>query len=102
MIDLLETIRREGSILSAAKKMGMSYRRAWLLVDEIGRNFREPVVETHPGRRGHGSELTPFGERLIALYRSIERSSADASRDAMDELRAALAPHAPPVREGAP
>jgi len=102
MIDLLETIRREGSILSAAKKMGMSYRRAWLLVDEIGRNFREPVVETHPGRRGHGSELTPFGERLIALYRSIERSSAAASVDAMDELRAALAPHAPPVREGAP
>ncbi|MCK0209620.1 LysR family transcriptional regulator [Starkeya koreensis] len=92
MIDLLETIRRERSILSAAKKMGMSYRRAWLLVDEIGRNFREPVVETHPGRRGHGSELTPFGERLIALYRSIERDSALASREAVDELRAALAP----------
>lgn len=61
-------------------------------MDEIGRNFREPVVRTHPGRRGHGSEITPFGERLIALYRSIERNSATVNREAMDELRAALAP----------
>ena len=91
MIELLETIRTEHSILSAARKLGMSYRRAWLLVDEISRNFREPVVETHPGRRGHGTDLTPFGERLIALYREVERASAAASRDAVDELRAALA-----------
>lgn len=94
MIELLETIRAERSILSAARRMGMSYRRAWLLVDEIGRNFREPVVETYPGRRGHGTDLTPFGERLIALYRDIERRSAEASRAPMDELRAALAPPA--------
>ncbi|WP_371347082.1 winged helix-turn-helix domain-containing protein [Ancylobacter sp. IITR112] len=92
MIELLEAIRRERSILSAARHLGMSYRRAWLLVDEIGRNFRQPVVETHPGRRGHGTDLTPFGERLIALYRDIEAQSAAASRDAVDELRAALAP----------
>ncbi|RTL96933.1 LysR family transcriptional regulator [Ancylobacter aquaticus] len=92
MIELLETIRTERSILSAARRLGMSYRRAWLLVDEIGRCFRQPVVETHPGRRGHGTDLTPFGERLIALYREVERSSAAASRAAVDELRAALAP----------
>lgn len=92
MIELLEAIRTERSILSAARRLGMSYRRAWLLVDEIGRNFRQPVVETHPGRRGHGTDLTAFGERLIALYREVERASAAASRDAVDELRAALAP----------
>ncbi|MBS9478511.1 winged helix-turn-helix domain-containing protein [Ancylobacter radicis] len=92
MIDLLETIRTEKSILSAARKMGMSYRRAWLLVDEIAGNFREPVVLTHPGRRGHGTDLTPFGERLIALYRDIERRSAEANGPAVAELRAALAP----------
>ncbi|TCK29041.1 molybdate transport system regulatory protein [Ancylobacter aquaticus] len=92
MIELLETIRSERSILSAARALGMSYRRAWLLVDEIGRSFRQPVVETHPGRRGHGTDLTPFGERLIALYREIEQASAAASRTAVDELRAALAP----------
>ena len=92
MIELLEAIRTERSILSAARRLGMSYRRAWLLVDEIGRSFRQKVVETHPGRRGHGTDLTPFGERLIALYREVERSSTAASRAAVDELRAALAP----------
>lgn len=103
MVELLETIRSERSILSAARRMGMSYRRAWLLVDEIGRNFREPVVVTHPGRRGHGTDLTAFGERLIALYRQIEAASADASRAAVEELRAGLAsPSAsePPANEG--
>jgi len=92
MIDLLETIRSERSILSAAKKMGMSYRRAWLLVDELDRSFTERVVETYPGRRGHGTDLTAFGERLIALYRDIERRSADATKSAVEELRASLAP----------
>ena len=98
MIDLLETIRTERSILSAAKKMGMSYRRAWLLVDELDRSFTERVVETYPGRRGHGTDLTPFGERLIALYRDVERQSANATKTAVDELRASLAPQ---MRESA-
>ncbi|WAC25565.1 winged helix-turn-helix domain-containing protein [Ancylobacter sp. SL191] len=100
MIELLETIRTERSILSAARKMGMSYRRAWLLVDEIAGNFREPVVVTHPGRRGHGTDLTPFGERLIALYRGIEASSATATRAAVDELRATLTPPSPEPPSG--
>ena len=92
MIDLLETIRTERSILSAAKKMGMSYRRAWLLVDGLDRSFNERVVETYPGRRGHGTDLTPFGERLITLYRDIERQSEAATKAAVDELRGSLAP----------
>lgn len=90
MIELLETIRAEHSILSAAKKMGMSYRRAWLLVDELNSSYRERVVVTHPGRRGHGTDLTPFGERLIALYRAIEAKSALATAEEAAELRAAL------------
>ncbi|ADH89844.1 putative transcriptional regulator, ModE family [Ancylobacter novellus DSM 506] len=100
MIELLETIRSEHSILSAARRMGMSYRRAWLLVDEIARNFREPIVETYPGRRGHGTDLTPFGERLIALYREVERASAAASAKAVEEMRAALAPPMEEKAEG--
>lgn len=90
-IELLETIRLERSILSAARKMGMSYRRAWLLVDELDHMFKERVVETFPGRRGRGTELTAFGEKLIALYRGIERDSAQATRKSSEELRAALA-----------
>ena len=90
-MELLETIRTEQSILSAARKMGMSYRRAWLLVDELDRMFNQRVVETFPGRRGRGTELTAFGEKLIGLYRGIERDSAKATRKAAEELRAALA-----------
>ncbi|MDF2996585.1 MAG: putative transcriptional regulator, ModE family [Xanthobacteraceae bacterium] len=100
-IELLETIRLERSILSAARKMGMSYRRAWLLVDELDRMFNERVVETFPGRRGRGTELTAFGERLIALYRGIERDSAQATREATEELRAALAESRQPPPEAA-
>ncbi|WP_081852937.1 LysR family transcriptional regulator [Bosea sp. 117] len=100
MIDLLEHVRAERSILSAAKKMGMSYRRAWLLVDEVDRMFAERVVITHPGRRGHGTELTAFGERLIALYRDIEAHSAEATVEAVGELRATLAPRAADTDDG--
>jgi molybdate transport system regulatory protein len=100
-IELLETIRLERSILSAARKMGMSYRRAWLLVDELDHMFNERVVETFPGRRGRGTELTAFGERLIALYRGIERDSAQATRKATGELRAALAESRQPPPEAA-
>ena len=95
MVELLETIRTERSILSAAKKMGMSYRRAWLLVEALDTSYGQRVVITHPGRRGHGTDLTAFGERLIALYRAIEAKSAAATTAEIAELRAALASEPP-------
>jgi molybdate transport system regulatory protein len=70
-IALLEAIRAEGSILAASKHFGMSYRHAWLLVREINRTLREPVVATTPGGGG-GAELTPVGEQIVAVYRRIE------------------------------
>ncbi|HSI40998.1 MAG TPA: ModE family transcriptional regulator [Xanthobacteraceae bacterium] len=91
-IELLEAVRASRSILGAARAMGMSYRRAWLLIDEIGRMFDQPVVATFPGRRGHGTELTAFGERVIALYHAVEQESARASAPAIAELKARLAP----------
>lgn len=90
-ITLLEAIRVHGSILSAAKAIGMSYRRAWLLIDELDRMFEEKVIITYPGRRGAGTEVTAFGARLIALYRASERQAAKATRAAVDELKASLA-----------
>lgn len=90
-IMLLEAIRAHGSILSAAKAIGMSYRRAWLLVDELDRMFEQKVIVTYPGRRGAGTEVTAFGERLIALYRAMERQAAKATRSTLDELTQALA-----------
>lgn len=79
--DLLEAIERTGSISSAARDLGMSYRRAWLLVDELGRLFKRPLVTTAAGgARGGGAELTDFGRALIAAYRRIEDRAAEAAR----------------------
>lgn len=71
--DLLEAIGREGSISGAGRAMGMSYRRAWLLVDTMNRRFAQPVVETHPGSsKGGGARITPFGARVLANYRALQ------------------------------
>ncbi|HSN73025.1 MAG TPA: LysR family transcriptional regulator [Steroidobacteraceae bacterium] len=86
-IALLEAIRDERSISAAARRLGMSYRRAWLLVDALNRLLAEPVAITETGgRRGGGSALTPFGERLVASYREIERAAATATRRERQKL----------------
>ena len=66
-IDLLEAIAATGSITAAAKQLGMSYRRAWLLVDTMNRCFRGPVVDAEAGgQRGGGTALTPLGAEVVA------------------------------------
>ena len=89
-IALLEAIRSTGSISAAARQLGMSYRRAWLLVEQVNDALREPAVTAAiGGRQGGGAVLTPSGERVIALYRSIEdiaRSSAKDEFRAMGKL----------------
>jgi len=87
---LIEAVRKERSILAASRASGVSYRKCWLMVDALNRTFETPVFATFPGRRGGGAELTPFGERLVALYRSIERRSRSASAQALAELNASL------------
>ena len=73
----------------------MSYRRAWLLADELNRSFVEPVLAAQPGgRSGGGATLTPFGARLVACYREIERDAATAAAERLAELRRAVAPKA--------
>ena len=72
-IALLEAIRSTGSISAAARSLGMSYRRAWLLVEEINHALRRPAVTAETGgRRGGGAIITPVGERVVGLYRGIE------------------------------
>jgi molybdate transport system regulatory protein len=72
-VDLLEAIAATGSITAAAKQLGMSYRRAWMLVDTMNRCFTIPVVEAEAGgRRGGGTHLTPTGAKVLRLYRRIE------------------------------
>ena len=79
-IALLEAIRSTGSISAAARALGMSYRRAWLLVEEINRTLREPAVTAEPGGSGGGGAVvTPVGERVVGLYRTIESHARTAT-----------------------
>ena len=92
-IALLEAVERERSISAAARAMGMSYRRAWLLIDTMNRMFREPVVLAHPGRAsGRSAEVTPLGARLCAAYRDAEKRTEKASKALVDEIVAAMKP----------
>ena len=75
-IALLEAIRDTGSISAAARKLRMSYRRAWVLVDDLNRRLSKPVVEAAPGGKfGGGTTLSPTGHKLVGLYREIERKA---------------------------
>ena len=85
-VDLLEAIQASGSISGAARSLGMSYRRAWLLVDTMNRCFRAPLVEAEAGgKRGGGARLTRLGAEVIERYRRIER---DAARAGAADIRA--------------
>jgi molybdate transport system regulatory protein len=91
-IELLEQIVQLGSISAAARAMRMSYRRAWELVDDVGRSFGRPVVATQMGGTGGGgATLTPLGRDLVAEYRAIERKAYRAARSHLARLRAAQA-----------
>jgi molybdate transport system regulatory protein len=86
-IRLLEAIGKTGSISRAGRALGMSYRRAWLLVDDMNRCFRAPVVTTQPGGvRGGGAALTPFGLELIEKYRAIEARATAAAKPQLQAL----------------
>ncbi len=98
-VALLEHIRATGSISAAGRAIGMSYKRAWDLVDDLNRTFREPVVATRlGGTQGGGAALTPFGVDLIARYRAMEAAAREALADDIRALEAGLAvsPEAPP------
>lgn len=76
-ICLLEAIRAAGSLSQGARTLGMSYRRAWLLVESLKQSFREPVtVASKGGKEGGGMRVTEFGDALIRNYRDLERDFA--------------------------
>ncbi|AOB33626.1 ModE family transcriptional regulator [Bordetella sp. H567] len=92
-VALLEAIAEHGSISAAARSLGMSYRRAWLLVDELNRALSAPATESGPGgASGGGSTLTPVGKRIVALYRGIEARAHEACLDQIKELTALMKP----------
>jgi molybdate transport system regulatory protein len=89
-IALLEAIKATGSISAAARKLDMSYRRAWLLVEEINAALTKPAVAAATGgRQGGGAAVTPVGEEVIKLYRAVElvaHKSAAKEFEALDRL----------------
>ncbi|HEY4971704.1 MAG TPA: hypothetical protein VII35_17550 [Steroidobacteraceae bacterium] len=74
-VELLEGIARTGSLSQAAREMRMSYRRAWLLLEDMNLSFDQPVARASVGGRGGGGVvLSSFGTRLVAGYRRLESS----------------------------
>src|SRR5579862_9398936 len=75
-IKLLELIDALGSISAAGRRMDMSYRRAWLLVDSLNKCFREPLVASHAGgSRGGGASLTAAGAVVVRHYCAVEAAA---------------------------
>lgn len=92
-VALLEALAQTGSISAAARQLGMSYKRAWLLVDELNRALHRPAVTTASGGSGGGgSTLTPVGEELIKRYRSVESTARVAAAGDIAALTRLLAP----------
>jgi len=88
-IDLLRHVAEGRSISAAARAMGLTYKRAWLLIDALNRGFGKPVVEAASGGKGGGgARLTPLGEALIARYGALETKLDSASQPELDALRA--------------
>ena len=111
-VELLEGIARTGSLSQAARDMRMSYRRAWLLLEDLNSNFDHPVAHASVGGRGGGGVvLTPFGTQLVAGYRRLESQLQPLADDYLEHmgryikssspkrtLRAASIKRKPPVR----
>lgn len=86
-IELLRKIREHRSITAAAREMNMSYRRAWLLVDDLNAVFRQPVVAKWMGGSSRGGAmLTPTGQKLLATYEAVVAHADQANRALLDEL----------------
>jgi molybdate transport system regulatory protein len=89
--DILAGIKETGSIAAAGRRMGMSYKRAWLLVETMNAFFKEPLVETSRGGRARGgATLTPTGELVLACYRRMEALTEKAIAKEMSKLRLVL------------
>lgn len=94
-VQLLESIAEHGSISAAGRALGMSYRRAWLLVEAMNTGFRQPVVEAQiGGKAGGGARLSAFGADVVAHYRAIERAAEKAAAPFVARLAAEPAPRA--------
>ena len=97
--DLLQLIEETGSIAAAGRRMGMSYKRAWYLIDSLNAYFDEPVVaSSRGGKAGGGAHLTVTGRRVLDLYRRMQAKTERAIGDEVRELERLMRA---PVDDGA-
>lgn len=95
--DLVDAIDRTGSISGAAREMGMSYRRAWLLVEALNRSFIDPLIEASAGGRGGGgARVTGHGHAVLRRYRKMEAKAAASVDAEMKEFSSLLTPNFTP------
>jgi molybdate transport system regulatory protein len=88
-IELLELIERHGSVSQAARSMGISYRKAWRLLDSVNNSFATAAtINSVGGSGGGGASITPFGKLLIERYREVERKLNGFAGDCLREIRA--------------
>ena len=88
-VALLEGIKAHGSVSEAARAMGMSYRRAWLLLNSVNHSFNLPAtINTVGGRGGGGAQITAFGTLLVERYRDVERKLNVIAGEYLKEIRA--------------
>ena len=101
--DLLDNIVATGSIAAAGRRMSMSYRRAWLLIDEMNRVFKSPVVSTAKGGKGGGggAVLTKVGREVLARYRNMQAVTAKAIAADIEALDTVLAAKPKPAKRRA-
>jgi molybdate transport system regulatory protein len=86
-IALLEQIDRSGSLSQAARVLKMSYRRAWLLLEDLNRTLGQPVTTASiGGAGGGGAKITPFGRQVVAAFRGIEQAASTAAVQQLDWL----------------
>jgi molybdate transport system regulatory protein len=98
--DLLALIQAHGSIAAAGRQMGMSYKRAWALVESMNTSFALPLVEAAKGGAGGGgAKVTPLGAELLIAYRELEQNCAGAGAGALARMQAAL-PVSPEPKSG--
>lgn len=91
--ELLHRIRDTGSISAAGRQMGMSYKRAWMLVEEMNAAFRAPVVSsTRGGPGGGGAQLTAIGDEVLARYQAVVATASAAVAGDIAALEALLRP----------
>lgn len=89
--DLLEQIEACGSLSEAARRLGFSYRRAWMLADAMNRRWTKPLLTaTSGGSRGGGSRLTPLGRAVLSAYRDLQLQTEALLDRAMPAFLASL------------